>query len=401
MIRAFSEYVYTTGKNHDPVHGYPNGDVDRILIDGSIMPFRGVMQKVLRGEDILFLQESMRERMAALGRVESAKHEFSREVNALQAQQVADFLTRTRPIDTAQYGGIYMRPSAFAQADAESAALGNWPHAVTDYRLNFPQLTDDGFYPPAPIPSPSFANRTLYKQDILDMFENQSNLTCAFSLARYTSAFGAVQKGNGTHRTYSGSSVIAEEAYDIIYGSGSLQMLAYARRSSGSVSVAASPIRYEQYASNEYNVRLDQSAGVLAKYNEVAMRTTPLPPDSKATPVLAFSMTQYMSRTNDSEHSANYTRYGFCTLGLLSHRANRSGNDVAEWTWGHLIAYGKGVDFFKGKSFYKSPPSGFLDPPASSDLDPLGRYSVVDDFEVWVMPFGYVVELGDHTKWWN
>ena len=70
MITDVSEYLFVTGENIDADH--PHGDLDRIIIDGDIMPLRtgttsnGVSRKnLLRGEDPAFLYEAACERETA------------------------------------------------------------------------------------------------------------------------------------------------------------------------------------------------------------------------------------------------------------------------------------------------------------------------------------------------
>ncbi len=66
------DYEYVIGADVDDEH--PHGDMDRILINGEIMPLRtgasettGVEKKrILRGEDVVFLMEWARQRIAAI-----------------------------------------------------------------------------------------------------------------------------------------------------------------------------------------------------------------------------------------------------------------------------------------------------------------------------------------------
>ena len=53
MVKSAADYEYVTGANVDDEH--PHGDLDRIQIDGNIMPVRG--DNAVRGEDIAFLME--------------------------------------------------------------------------------------------------------------------------------------------------------------------------------------------------------------------------------------------------------------------------------------------------------------------------------------------------------
>lgn len=71
MINNVSEYKLVKGANIDSSH--PHGDLDRIIINGGIMPLRDKnlkpsnptnWKKCLRGEDIAFLMEGLNERMS-------------------------------------------------------------------------------------------------------------------------------------------------------------------------------------------------------------------------------------------------------------------------------------------------------------------------------------------------
>ncbi len=82
MISSAEEYEYVTGADVDEAH--PHGDLDRIVIDGGIMPLRTgdtgkkdkdgnaiPRQKILRGEDVAFLMEAVMQRSGRNWLVES------------------------------------------------------------------------------------------------------------------------------------------------------------------------------------------------------------------------------------------------------------------------------------------------------------------------------------------
>lgn len=72
MVSSVKDYEYVIGEDVDSSH--PHGDMDRIIINGEIMPKRtgvsdttGVERKrILRGEDICFLMEWARQRYDAI-----------------------------------------------------------------------------------------------------------------------------------------------------------------------------------------------------------------------------------------------------------------------------------------------------------------------------------------------
>lgn len=91
MINNVSEYQFVTGQNIDAQH--PHGDLDRIIIDGGIMPLRSSSSSAastinwkncLRGEDIAFLYEAACERLRAMSVLYGPSYvgSFSREVRA-------------------------------------------------------------------------------------------------------------------------------------------------------------------------------------------------------------------------------------------------------------------------------------------------------------------------------
>lgn len=101
MINSASDYQFVTGRNIDAQH--PHGDLDRIIINGGIMPLRSSSSSAsstinwkncLRGEDIAFLQEAYCERLNAM-RVsygQSYTSDFSRIVEAARVNSVGLYI---------------------------------------------------------------------------------------------------------------------------------------------------------------------------------------------------------------------------------------------------------------------------------------------------------------------
>lgn len=80
MINSVDQYEFVTGANIDADH--PHGDLDRILINGEIMPLRSEGHKRdLRGEDIAFLAEAVNERRKSLGYPKNT-YNFSRNITS-------------------------------------------------------------------------------------------------------------------------------------------------------------------------------------------------------------------------------------------------------------------------------------------------------------------------------
>lgn len=98
MINNVSEYQFVTGQNIDAQH--PHGDLDRIIIDGGIMPLRSSSpsaastinwKNCLRGEDIAFLMEACCERMNAMSIILDDSHSrvFGSTVSRYQVDNIA------------------------------------------------------------------------------------------------------------------------------------------------------------------------------------------------------------------------------------------------------------------------------------------------------------------------
>lgn len=99
MINNVSEYRFVTGADIDAQH--PHGDLDRIIINGGIMPLRDTTlnpanptnwKKCLRGEDIAFLLEGLCDRRKAQDSAYTDTETFSRAVSHSQLYNVAALL---------------------------------------------------------------------------------------------------------------------------------------------------------------------------------------------------------------------------------------------------------------------------------------------------------------------
>lgn len=101
MITDVSEYLFLTGENIDADH--PHGDLDRIIIDGDIMPLRtgttatGVSRKnLLRGEDPAYLYEAACERETAAD-VSMVPAIFTRKVDGFNLRSALGRLKNVAP----------------------------------------------------------------------------------------------------------------------------------------------------------------------------------------------------------------------------------------------------------------------------------------------------------------
>lgn len=98
MINNVGDYQFVTGMDIDAQH--PHGDLDRIIINGGIMPLRSSSpsaastinwKNCLRGEDIAFLMEACDERMNAMSIIQDDSHssDFCRMVEAVAVNNIA------------------------------------------------------------------------------------------------------------------------------------------------------------------------------------------------------------------------------------------------------------------------------------------------------------------------
>lgn len=101
MITDVNEYLFVTGKNIDADH--PHGDLDRIIIDGDVMPLRtgttstGMSRKnILRGEDPAFLLEATCERETAAD-VSMVPAIFTRKVDGFNLRSALGRLKNVAP----------------------------------------------------------------------------------------------------------------------------------------------------------------------------------------------------------------------------------------------------------------------------------------------------------------
>ena len=101
MITDVNEYLFVTGENIDADH--PHGDLDRVVIDGDVMPLRtgtnstGMSRKnILRGEDPAFLLEAACERRAVTGTSELPTT-FTRKVDGSNLRGALGYLTNAAP----------------------------------------------------------------------------------------------------------------------------------------------------------------------------------------------------------------------------------------------------------------------------------------------------------------
>lgn len=174
MISRASDYLFVSGDNIDDEH--PHGDLDRIIINGEVMPLRTgntdnvdsdgnpiPKQNILRGEDISFLLEAMCERKAAR-RQESPRKSlnFNRKVDSGPINNIQTGILDLATSDT--YGTGWMRHGhqSFASVfnvNASDTPLNLYPSYFIDSTdVHSPDGVITGFH--------------LQKQRILNCFDD-------------------------------------------------------------------------------------------------------------------------------------------------------------------------------------------------------------------------------------
>jgi len=110
MVSSVEDYEYVFGENIDDDH--PHGDMDRIIINGEIMPLRtgasettGVEKKrILRGEDVVFLMEWARQRIASVDYAKAGATEVS--IDFKTPYKTIERFLFTRRVSAAQMDGV-------------------------------------------------------------------------------------------------------------------------------------------------------------------------------------------------------------------------------------------------------------------------------------------------------
>ena len=132
MVKSAAEYEYVTGAHIDAEH--PHGDLDRIQIDGNVMPLRG--DEVVRGEDIAFLMEFAMQRLKMIRRAiyaEGGTNYTRKETECVVDWPCATTLSCTfsDTIDAAAFGddvsGLY---GLFSELASKVIFSGKLPHSV-------------------------------------------------------------------------------------------------------------------------------------------------------------------------------------------------------------------------------------------------------------------------------
>ena len=110
MVSSVEDYEYVFGENIDDEH--PHGDMDRIIINGEIMPLRtgvsettGVEKKrILRGEDVVFLMEWARQRFASVDYAKAGATEVSKDFKAYY--KTDEYFLFSRRVSAAQMNKV-------------------------------------------------------------------------------------------------------------------------------------------------------------------------------------------------------------------------------------------------------------------------------------------------------
>lgn len=161
MINSVEEYEYVTGADVDEAH--PHGDLDRIVIDGEIMPLRTgdtenfdkdgnaiPRANILRGEDVAFLMEAVLQRSGSNWLVEAyyyhwvydtASGTWSREKQTIAGTTVKKN-TFSRKISARNFGGRFGPNAKNGIADLIGGVCDNCTNGLSFEAKVFVVATD-------------------------------------------------------------------------------------------------------------------------------------------------------------------------------------------------------------------------------------------------------------------
>lgn len=204
MINNVSEYQFVTGQNIDAQH--PHGDLDRIIIDGGIMPLRSSSasaastinwKNCLRGEDIAFLMEAYCERMNAMrysyNNIGEITSQFSRIVGSTAVNDTGYCIRLTfKESGNGNYDTIWMKNGIYPTSPAVfepslDISLTNISAFLEAYQGYYYTLSD-AQTPINPVP---YQDRVLRQSTIETMFGDISKLyyLCMWDWVRWDYVF--------------------------------------------------------------------------------------------------------------------------------------------------------------------------------------------------------------------
>ena len=212
MINSVEQYEYVIGENVDEAH--PHGDLDRIVIDGEVMPLRTgdtgnldkdgnaiPRQKIMRGEDIAFMLEAVAQRWNEYWWAEyvwwyweSSGKKYVTEANGVPAVSFSRKLSA---------GWVrYLWGALDNVCDFALVSIDGISEAVTDYGKTFEEVygragLSEGLRFHRTHPAPSNGAALPPFDAIFSLFMTESYLNCAVLSAgpRFHSSFAQLDLG--------------------------------------------------------------------------------------------------------------------------------------------------------------------------------------------------------------
>lgn len=235
MINSVEQYEYVIGENVDEAH--PNGDLDRIVIDGEVMPIRTgdtgnfdkdgnaiSRQKIMRGEDVAFLLEAVAQRWNAYWWAEyvwwywetASKKTYVTEANGVPPVSFSRKLSA---------GWVsYLWDALDDVCDSALISLDGISEAVTDYGKTFEEVygragLSEGLRFHRTYPAPSYGAALPPFDALFSFFMTEYYLKCAV-LSSLSNSFHSVSSQNDLGFEIEGDDVFASNdgSHNLIWG---------------------------------------------------------------------------------------------------------------------------------------------------------------------------------------
>lgn len=420
MISAASEYIYTTG------------DLDKITIDNEVMPNRqGLAQKMIRGVDIAFLLESVEERSRAQEAVITQRR-FSRIPWYDQLDIVFDGLQKTNS-SSHNTGSIAIDPTwpytNLSIYEENIPAINNAPPIIANNNAiiaafpNFYQTIES-----IPQCNPGIARGTsklMAAEPLQAAFRNQKKLTRYLDRVNYTlSATTPTQSPvlpEADARRMCSWRAEAPANWDWT------GQPTYTDKQRAYYTAGASAANHLRREHKEYygKFSFDNSLGIYVwegytrrsrnANGSIHVTRSNLPLGAVVTPLVqwqAYSYATYTHAPSNNRHDAVTETYSSGRTGLVfaapkiadsagtvtftwnELRSSTGGTGNADMTWDDIPSTFKRYVGYEISAASQNPPQSEV---------PTTRDAWSAHYTSWLeySLYGLLIDLGDHTKWWQ
>lgn len=392
MVKKKTDYVYTDG-------------LDGITIDGSILPLRsGAARKLLKGEDLVFLAEALNERsLAANGEFAlrgigtNDKYTYKRNESEGQFLRIASLIS-----DDVAGAGISRALNdstelsefeKLVDATGDSIALSPFysPKGYVQSRID--SIGSAAYHCAELTPSPQTA-RIINIQDELDIFSNERKLVrffrdSNFSVEPYPPPFTVVSTGidedgetiSESHITYNSHGWCLGYQYD--WG-----LSVYHTEEDR---IGLSYTRSDIVWNNNYD-----------DLQKVAMRIYNVPARCMVDPIIRILVVNRTTSAPGEDPIDTYVNRYFIGRDTRwkGFQAGENPTNTVEISW-----YDIKDNVVMTVPAWKPPfIHNDVRVPARKDQFNLmlsSRYVKYDCLEIYAQPIGAIIELDDHTKWWE